>query len=71
MLDMFLHGVRTYDALTGEFFQLYAAIICTITDFLGLGNVYACATSGEGACPECHSDTYFLWLNNGTPSGPK
>jgi hypothetical protein len=66
MLDMFLHGVRTYDASTGEFFQLYAAIICTITDFPGLGNVYACATSGEGACPECHYETCFLRLNNGS-----
>jgi hypothetical protein len=48
MLDMFLDGVRTYDASKGEFFQLYAAIICTITDYPALANVYACASSGEG-----------------------
>jgi hypothetical protein len=66
MLDMFLHGVRTYDASKGEYFQLHAAIICTITDFPGLGNVFACVTSGAGACPECHSHTCSLRLNNGS-----
>ncbi|XP_051199238.1 uncharacterized protein [Lolium perenne] len=34
MLDMFFDGVRTYDASKGEFFQLYAAIICTITEMV-------------------------------------
>jgi hypothetical protein len=66
MLDMFLHGVRTYDASTGDYFQLYAAIICTITDFPGLGNVFGCVTSGAGACPECHSHTCSLRLKNGS-----
>ena len=51
MLDMFVNGVRTYDASKGEFFYLKAAIICVIADFPGLGCVHACATSGEVGCP--------------------
>jgi hypothetical protein len=66
MLEMFRDGVRTYDASTKKYFQLHAAIICTITDFPGLGNVFACVTSGQGACPECHSYTCSLRLNNGS-----
>ena len=37
LLDMFENGVRTYDASRGEYFQLRAAILWTITDFPGLG----------------------------------
>ena len=66
MVDMFLDGVRTYDASTGEYFQLHAAIICTITDKPGLGSLVACASSGEGACPECHSQLCSLRLKNGS-----
>lgn len=62
MVDMFLDGVRTYDASTREYFQLHAAIICTITDKPGLGSLVACASSGEGACPECHSQLCSLRL---------
>ena len=66
MVDMFLDGVRTYDASTGEDFQLHAAIICTITDKPGLGSLVACASSREGACPECHSQLCSLRLKNGS-----
>jgi len=42
-------GIR---ASKGEYFQLRAAIIWTITDFPGLGSVSGFVTSGEAACPE-------------------
>jgi hypothetical protein len=35
LLDMFVNGVRTYDASKGEYFQLRAAILWTIPDFPG------------------------------------
>jgi hypothetical protein len=43
LLDMFENGVRTYDSLKGEFFQLRAVVLWTITDFPGLG--YASGSS--------------------------
>jgi len=66
LLDMFVEGVRTYDPSKGEYFQLRAAILWTITDFLGLGYVSGCVTSGEAACPDCHSDICSFRLGNGT-----
>jgi len=52
---MFVKGVRTYDPSKGGHFQLRAAILWTIIDFLGLGYVSGCVTSSEAACPDCHS----------------
>lgn len=66
MYDMFVHGVRTFDASKGEYFQLRAAILCTISDYPGLGYVAGCTTSGEGACIECHQFTRSLRLKNGS-----
>ena len=47
LLDMFKNGVRTYDASKGEFFQLRAAVLWTISDFPGLGYVFESITAGE------------------------
>jgi hypothetical protein len=66
LLDMFENGVRTYDSSKREFFQLRAAILWTITDFPGLGYASGCVTSGEAACPDCHSHTCSFRLSNGT-----
>jgi hypothetical protein len=55
MVDMFVDGVRTYDASKDECFQLRAAILCSITDLPGLGYLHAVVTSGKVSCPECHS----------------
>jgi hypothetical protein len=68
LLDLFVNGVRTYDASKGEYFQLRAAILWTITDFPGLGSVSGFVTSGEAACPDCHSLLYSLRLGNGCKS---
>ena len=65
MVEMFVHGVRTYDASKREPFQLRAAIVCTISDFPGLGYLVACVTSGKVACPECHLDTCSFQLKKG------
>jgi hypothetical protein len=50
LLDMFVNGVRAYDASKGEYFQLCAAIIWTITYFPGLGSVSGFGVSGEATC---------------------
>ena len=64
--DMFVKGVRTYDALKGEYFQLRAAVLWTITDFPGLGYASGYVTAGEAACPDCHSYTCSHRLGNGS-----
>jgi hypothetical protein len=66
LLDMFEKGVRTYDSSKKEFFQLRAAVLWTITDFPGLGYASGCVTSGEAACPDCHSDICSFRLGNGS-----
>ena len=43
-----------------------AAVLWTITDFLGLGYAFGCVTSGKAACPHCHSYTCSLRLGNGS-----
>ena len=60
LLDIFENGVRTYDASKGEYFQLRAAVLWTITDFPGLGYASGCVTAGAVACPDCHSSTCWI-----------
>jgi hypothetical protein len=55
LLDVFVNGVRTYDATKGEYFQLHTAILWTITDFPDLGSVSGFVVSGEVECLDCHS----------------
>ena len=62
LVDMYYHGVKTFDASKSEIFDLRASILCTINDFPGLGFTHGCATQGEVACPECQSFTCSLQL---------
>jgi hypothetical protein len=66
LLDMFNKGVRTYDALEREFFQLRPAVLWTITDFPGLGYASGSVTAGGAACPDCHFETCSFTLGNGS-----
>jgi hypothetical protein len=66
LLDMFVNGVRTYDASKGDYFQLRAAILWTITDYPGLGSVSGFGVSGEAVCGDCHSLICSLRLGNGS-----
>jgi hypothetical protein len=68
LLDMFANGVRTYDASKGEYFQLCAAILWTITDFPGLGSVSWFVIAGAAACPDYHSLICSLRHGNGSKS---
>nr|XP_043638090.1 uncharacterized protein LOC122609094 [Erigeron canadensis] len=58
-------GVRTYDASTKQHFQLKAAVLSTISDFLGYGILYGWSTKGKLACPSCGFDTDSEWLQHG------
>ncbi|KAL0559314.1 hypothetical protein IC582_003922 [Cucumis melo] len=49
-------GVRTYDSLTGEFFQLYATLLWTFNDFPAYGDLSGWSIKGYRACPTCMED---------------
>ncbi|KAA0066295.1 uncharacterized protein E5676_scaffold602G001710 [Cucumis melo var. makuwa] len=54
--ELWTFGVRTYDSLTGQFFQLYAALLWTINDFPTYGDLSGWSTKGYQACPICMGD---------------
>ncbi|XP_057748109.1 uncharacterized protein LOC130967309 [Arachis stenosperma] len=49
-------GVETYDANEKKTFKMYAALMWTISDFPGLGNLSGWNTYGGRACPTCNLD---------------
>ncbi|TYJ97500.1 uncharacterized protein E5676_scaffold85G00050 [Cucumis melo var. makuwa] len=54
--ELWTFGVRTYDSLTGHFFQLYAALLWMINDFPAYGDLSWWSTKGYQACPICMGD---------------
>nr|XP_029150768.1 uncharacterized protein LOC112770380 [Arachis hypogaea] len=49
-------GVETYGAYEKKTFKMYAALMWTVSDFLGLGNLSGWNTYGGRACPVCNLD---------------
>ncbi|KAG8499629.1 hypothetical protein CXB51_006113 [Gossypium anomalum] len=58
-------GVETYDVLRKENFNLRAALLWTINDFLAYANLSGWSTKGRYACPCCAAQTCSKWLYNG------
>ncbi|KAA0049900.1 uncharacterized protein E5676_scaffold105G00450 [Cucumis melo var. makuwa] len=54
--ELWTFGVHTYDSLTGQFFQLYAALLWMINDFSTYGDLSGWSTKGYQACPICMGD---------------
>ena len=54
--ELGIFGVRTYDTLTGLFFQLHATLLWTINDFSTYGDLSGWSTKGYRACLICMSD---------------
>ncbi|XP_021721140.1 uncharacterized protein LOC110688702 isoform X1 [Chenopodium quinoa] len=50
-------GIETYDAFSKENFQMHAAVLWTIKDFLAYGDLSGWTTKGHFACPCCHKET--------------
>ncbi|XP_062147815.1 uncharacterized protein LOC133856781 [Alnus glutinosa] len=63
--ELWNEGVSTYDALTKETFQLRAALLWTINDFLTYANLFGWSTKEKLACPICNKDTDFRRLKHG------
>jgi len=50
-------GIKTFDSYGSEVFDMHAAILWTISDFLGLGTLSGWNTHTGLACPRCNFDT--------------
>ena len=48
-----------------EMFTLRAALLWTVSDFPGLGNLFGWNTHTGLACPTCNFETYSSWLYRG------
>ncbi|KAA0054741.1 uncharacterized protein E6C27_scaffold437G00120 [Cucumis melo var. makuwa] len=54
--ELWTFGVRTYDSLTCQFFQLYAALLWMINDFPAYGDLSRWSTKAYQAFPICMGD---------------
>ncbi|KAA0064175.1 uncharacterized protein E5676_scaffold218G00570 [Cucumis melo var. makuwa] len=54
--ELWNFGLRTYDFLTGQFFQQHAALLWTINDFPTYGDLSRWSIKGYQACPICMGD---------------
>ncbi|XP_052198329.1 uncharacterized protein LOC127805620 [Diospyros lotus] len=55
--DLWDGGVETFDASLNQMFNMRAALMWTISDFPGLGNLSGWNTHTGSACPTCNFDT--------------
>ncbi|XP_051150184.1 uncharacterized protein LOC127264725 [Andrographis paniculata] len=58
-------GVRTFDAVSEEYFQMHAALLWTISDFSGYAMLSGWPTRRGNACPNCGVRTHSTYLKNG------
>ena len=56
-------GVKTWDASTGNYFPMRAALLTTVPDYLGYGYIFGQAFHGHCGCVKCMDDTSFLQLS--------
>ncbi|XP_061355874.1 uncharacterized protein LOC133300365 [Gastrolobium bilobum] len=56
LIELWNDGIDAYDASTREMFKLRAALLWTISDFPGLGNLSGWNTYTALACPVCNFD---------------
>ena len=63
--ELWVDGIDTYDAYSGENFKLHAALLWTINDFPAYGMLSGWSTKGKLACPVCNKGTCSITLKNG------
>ncbi|XP_042983181.1 uncharacterized protein LOC122312597 [Carya illinoinensis] len=65
LVELWEHGVPTYDASTKATFTLHAALMWTINDIPAYGNLSGFSTKRKLACPSCNANTESNWLKFG------
>ncbi|WVZ49340.1 hypothetical protein U9M48_000708 [Paspalum notatum var. saurae] len=63
--QLWIHGVKAWDAKVKRNFTLRAILLWTINDFPAYAMLCGWSTKGKFACPYCHKDTEYLWLKFG------
>jgi len=58
-------GVKTFDVSRKRYFQMHAALLWTIHDYPGYGDLSGWSTKGTYACAVCQSDTESIRLKHG------
>ena len=66
--DLWVDGIDTYDSSSNQMFKMRAALLWTISDFPGLGNLSGWNTYGGYACPVCNIDQKSVRLRHGQKS---
>ncbi|OMO62810.1 Transposon, En/Spm-like protein [Corchorus capsularis] len=62
--ELWKFGVAIYDALSKQTFQMHAALMWTISDFLGYSMLSGWSTKGYLACPNCNNETSSIYLHH-------
>ena len=62
--DLWDFGIKTYDAFKKESFDMFAALLCTISDFPAYSMLSGWKTKGRYACPTCNYNTDSLYLKH-------
>ena len=62
--DLWDFGIKTYDAFKKESFDMFAALVCTISDFPAYSMLSGWKTKGRCACPTCNYNTNSLYLKH-------
>jgi hypothetical protein len=65
LTELFVVGTQTYDASRGRMFQLYAVVLCTVSDYPGLALAEAYSVGGEFGCFPCRDETCSKRLKHG------
>ena len=64
LIGLWEEGMKAYDAVDKSFYNLRAALMWTISDFLGLGALSGWNTYTGYACPVCNFDTDSVRLKH-------
>ncbi|XP_028122444.1 uncharacterized protein LOC114319615 [Camellia sinensis] len=64
--EFWKNGALSYDALTGESFQMRAALMWTIHDWPAFGDISEWRTKGHYSCYTCNDEPYFQSLKGKT-----
>ncbi|KAH7859972.1 hypothetical protein Vadar_007692 [Vaccinium darrowii] len=64
--ELWNNGALTYDASSGETFQMRAALMWTIHDWPAFGDVSGWRTKGHYACYTCNNEPYYESLRSKT-----
>ncbi|KAI0519847.1 hypothetical protein KFK09_007308 [Dendrobium nobile] len=62
--DLWVNGIKTYDSVSKNTFQMHVALLWTINDFPAYGILLGHKVHGYKACPICDNETTSQYLRN-------